>query len=159
MGPCKNPGQDNLIPLTGDTGTLFSPLYPRKFEESISCTWVITVPDGHFVKLRIKSFDLGMCDRSSLKIRDGQSASSNLLKSFCRWRFEKSVFSSSRHLWVQYSANDPVVGDMFFAVFEAVKQCKIEIFCPTCTKVLNFTLSFKPGVVLKRRKMRSQKVA
>ncbi len=137
MGPCKNPGQDNLIPLTGATGTLFSPLYPRKFRESITCTWVITVPDGHFVRLRIKAFDFGLCEKSSLKIRDGQSSSSNLLKSFCMYTFEKSLFSSSHHLWVQYSAQDPIGGDMFYAVFEAVKQCKLEISCSSCTIVLN----------------------
>lgn len=130
MGPCKNPGQTNLIPLTGDTAVLFSPLYPRKFEESITCTWMISVPEEHYVKLRILSFDFGACERSSLKIRDGQSSSSTLLKSFCRWEFEKSVFSSSRHLWVQYSAQDPVGGDMFYAMFEAVKQCKVYLFCP-----------------------------
>lgn len=131
MGPCKHPGQDNVIPLSGNTGILFSPLYPSKFDESITCSWVITVPGEHFVRLRIKSFDFGICERSSFKIRDGESSSSKLLKSFCR-TFEKDVFSSGRHLWVQYSSKDPVGGDHFYAVFEAVKQSKAEISRPTC---------------------------
>ena len=131
MGPCKHPGQDNVISLSGDAGILFSPFYPRKFEESITCTWVITVPGQHFVRLRIKDFDFGICERSSFKIRDSERSSSNLLKSFCR-TFEKEVFSSGRHLWVQYRSRAPVGGDNFYAVFEAVKQCKDDIFIPTC---------------------------
>ena len=95
MGPCKHPGQDNVIPLSGDAGILFSLLYPRKFEESIACTWVITVPGEHFVRLRIKVFAFGICERSSFEIRDGESSSSDLLKSFCR-TFDKDVFSSGR---------------------------------------------------------------
>ena len=85
----------------------------------------------HFVRLRIEDFDFGICERSSFKIRDGERSSSNLLKSFCR-TFEKDVFSSGRHLWVQYRSRAPAGGDNFYAVFEAVKQCKDDIFIPTC---------------------------
>ena len=128
MGPCKNRGQDNIIPLTGVTGSLFSPLYPRDYPHNIMCTWVITVPEGHFVKLRIKSSKLThRCYESgpTLDIRDGLTSSSNLLKSFCGQKVEPSVFSSGRHLWVRLdSRNDLLDSVRFYALFEAVKQCK-----------------------------------
>ena len=139
MGPCKYPGQDNIIPLTGESGNLFSPLYPHRFTDIINCTWVITVPDGHLVKLRIKSFDFedyNICERASLDIRDGQSSSSGLLRSFCGYSYEKSVFSSGRHLWVQFNSHNPYLGSYFYAMFEAVKQCKDEtIFYQTSAQV------------------------
>ena len=58
LGPCKLQREDNVIPLTGTTGTLFSPLYPQTYPPSMTCTWMITVPKGKFVKLKISSFFL-----------------------------------------------------------------------------------------------------
>lgn len=133
MGLCKNRGKNNVIPLTGKTGELFSPLFPRDYPHSIMCTWVITVPEGHFVKLRIKSFKLSSICYDlgpTLDIRDGQSSSSNRLKSFCGQRFEPSVFSSGRHLWVRFDIpeDDAIYDYGFYAVFEAVKQRKASVF-------------------------------
>lgn len=128
MGPCKTPGINNVIPLTGATGRLFSPRYPQRVPNDMRCTWIITVPDGHYVKLRITSLFLDTsCDKVTLKIRDGQSSSSDLLRNFCGRTFETSLFSSGRHLWVQFhSAKDAFsVGSGFNAIFEMVSQCKL----------------------------------
>ena len=127
MGPCNITGVDNVIPLTGETGRLFSPFYPHAYHNDMICTWKITVPEGNFVRLRITSFDLGsFCRGTALKIRDGQNSSGNLLKSFCGRTFEHSVFSSGRYLWVRFQSpkGDYVDGTGFNAVFEAVTQCK-----------------------------------
>lgn len=127
MGPCNVTGVDNVIPLTGETGRLFSPLYPRTYPNDMMCTWKINVPEGHYVRLRITSFDLGFsCRGTALKIHDGQSSSGNLLKSFCGRTFDRSVFSSGRYLWVRFQSpkDGYVYGTGFNAVFEAVTQCK-----------------------------------
>ena len=90
MGPCNVTGVDNVIPLTGETGRLFSPLYPQTYPNDMMCTWKINVPEGHYVRLRITSFDLGFsCRGTALKIHDGQSSSGNLLKSFCGRTFDR----------------------------------------------------------------------
>ena len=80
------------------------------------------------MKLKISSFFLEIfCNGPSLKIRDGQSESSDLLKSFCGRKFESSLFSSGRHLWVRFhSPNKKYLrGTGFNAVFEAVNQCEL----------------------------------
>ena len=80
------------------------------------------------MKLKISSFFLEIfCNGPSLKIRDGQSESSDLLKSFCGCKFESSLFSSGRHLWVRFhSPNKKYLrGTGFNAVFEAVNQCEL----------------------------------
>ena len=131
MGPCKLQGVDNVIPLTGKTGNLYSPLYPQTYPTNMKCTWVITVPEGHFVKLKITSFRLEyICNGPSLQIRDGQSESNGLLKSFCGRKFESSVFSSGRHLWVRFQtpSDKYLSGSGFNALFEAVNQRKAFYF-------------------------------
>ena len=127
MGPCKLQGVDNVIPLTGVTGRLFSPLYPDFYPPNMMCTWKITVPEGHFAKLSIRSFNLEKsCDGPVLEIRDGQTSSSNLLKTFCGEDFEPSVFASGRHLWIRFQtpADKHLGGTGFDASFEAVTQCE-----------------------------------
>ena len=131
MGPCNITGVENVIPLTGETGRLFSPLYPLTYPSDMMCTWKITVPEGNFVRLRITSFDLGFsCRGTALKIHDGHSSSGNLLKSFCGRTFEHSVFSSGRYLWVRFQSpkDGYVYGTGFNAVFEAVTQCKAILY-------------------------------
>jgi len=146
MGPCNRTSQNNIIPLTGETGKLFSPLYPRKSSLSITCTWVITVPEGHFVRLRIKDLQLDQRCHTELHIRDGKSSSDDLLKSTCDWRLRESVehstFSSGRFLWVQfyslrYSAS---YSSKFDAVYEAVKQG--EVFLRLENQRATYTLTF-----------------
>ncbi|XP_073253075.1 tolloid-like protein 2 isoform X2 [Porites lutea] len=132
MGPCNITGVDNVIPLTGETGRLFSPLYPQTYPNDMMCTWKITVPEGNFVRLRITSFDLGFsCRVTALKIHDGQSSSGNLLKSFCGRTFDRSVFSSGRYLWVRFQSpkDGYVYGTGFNAVFEAVTQLPAPFSC------------------------------
>ena len=129
IGPCNN-----VIRLTGETGNLSSPLYPRKFNDKINCTWVITAPEGNFVKLRIKSFDFTRCSRCSLTIRDGPSSSSVWLKALSLINYKSSVISSSRHLWVQFISTLSYQGASFYAEFKVVKQRKAEISLQTCAK-------------------------
>ena len=135
MGPCNRTWQNNIIPLIGEAGKLFSPLYPRKSSLSISCTWVITVPEGHFVRLRIKDIELDQGCHIKLHIRDGNSSSDDLLKSTCDWRLrssafgsvEHSMFSSGRFLWVQFDSlrYHASYSSKFDAVYEAVKQGEV----------------------------------
>ena len=81
------------------------------------------------MRLRIKAFRLGYsCGSSSLQIFDGKSSSSNLLKKFCGRDYDSNVFSSGRHLVVQYDLRENVSFDnsyFFDAVFEAVDRGKV----------------------------------
>lgn len=132
MGPCKTQGIDNVIPLTGKAGRLFSPLYPEKFPQDMECTWIITVPEGRFVRLSITSFDLGNECKNTLEIRDGQNSLSPLLGNFCSVSFDPSVFSSGRYLWVRFQsekrADKPPYATGFKAFYETVSQCRYSFF-------------------------------
>ena len=111
----------------------------------MTCTWMITVPKGKFVKLKISSFFLEIfCNGPYLKIRDGQSESSDLLKSFCGRKFESSLFSSGRHLWVRFhSPNKKYLrGTGFNAVFEAVNQCELSYRVFSLTRISKISNKF-----------------
>lgn len=134
MGPCKDPWRDNIIPMTGETGRLFTPRYPRNFAGSIQCTWVIAAPEGQFVRLRIKTLHLGPnCYDSALYIRDGQHSTSDLLKKYCEdetfQSYQPSMFSSGRYLRVQFKSwkHFSSYVSKFEAFFEVVKQGKISL--------------------------------
>ena len=127
MGPCKLQGVDNLIPLSGETGRLYSPLHPDAYPPNMVCTWMITVPEGRFVQLSIKSFNLeNTCDGPVLEIRDGPTFSSKLLKSFCGREFLPSVFASGQKLWIRFRtpSDKHLRGTGFDASFKAVTQRK-----------------------------------
>ena len=128
VGPCLG-HKGNVIELSNATGRIFTPLFPRNFPRGINCTWLITAPKGHFVKLSMKSFDMGYdCYFSSLYIRDGKSASSTLLDMYCGQEYEPSVFSSGRYLLVHFYSKFKEIdyyGSGFEAVFQAVNHCKI----------------------------------
>ncbi|XP_015778341.1 PREDICTED: tolloid-like protein 2 [Acropora digitifera] len=125
VGPCNRDGVDNFIPLSGATGQIFSPRYPRlPAPRNISCTWIITVPQGQFVKLRVNRLkqDSGC---SLLSVRDGRDLSSPLVKSFCEWDIfwlPRSYFSSGRYLLVHFYS--PSLYWWFEAEFKAINYCK-----------------------------------
>lgn len=137
MGPCKLDGVDNVIPITGDTGKVFSPQFPPGTPpRSKMCTWIITVPEGLFVRFSLMSYNFDDSDgnrNTTLEIRDGQNSSSDLLKLYSEWPYTTAneVFSSGRHLWVQFQSPKPDWSYMFrfSAVFEAVSQCKQGHIC------------------------------
>jgi len=138
VGPCLG-RKGNVIELSNAKGRIFTPLFPRNFPHGVNCTWLITAPKGHFVKLNMKSFDKDyMCQYSSLYIRDGKSAFSKLLKK-CGEEIEPSVISSGRYLLVQFYSlkfkYNYSNGSGFEAVFEALKHCK-SLFVTKLSSVL-----------------------
>ena len=119
-----------VVELSNAKGRFFSPLFPNDFPRGINCTWLIKVPDGRFVRLKMKKLQLDDdCYYSALHVRDGKKSSSSLLKRFCGQMQEYSVFSSGRYLYVQFtSKNDDYHAPGFDAVYEAVKQSKSHCF-------------------------------
>lgn len=128
VGLCRGP-QNKVISLRSETGRIFSPLFPSDFPTGIKCTWVITVPEGYYVKLRMKSLKLDRsCSHSFLYIWDGRNSTSDLLNKFCGEEFEPSVFSSGRSLRVHLDSSR--VSESSYhapgldAFYETVKQRK-----------------------------------
>lgn len=122
--------KNRYLRLAGSSGTLKSLQYtPATLPTSITCIWVITVPNGKFVKLNVDySFIQTNCD-DYIEMRDGQYDSSELkgerlCRSFSSYE-PKEIRSSGRYLRVEFVSHrthvlEPDVG--FKAHFEAVTR-------------------------------------
>ena len=101
------------------------------------------------MRLRITSFFLAFAckEGTKLEIRDGQSSSSVLLKTFCAEDYESSVFSSGRYLWVRFQSSDDEYqsGTGFNALFEAVTERKILLLIFFVRKIFNSFYSSQIG--------------
>lgn len=140
LGPCNQDGVDNIITLSGASGKIFSPRYPPfPVPQNISCTWVIAVPEGHFVKLRATGIEQDSgC--SLVSIRDGRHLTSPLVTSFCKgdgFILPMTYFSSGRYLLVRY--HSPSRFRWFTAEFEAVKQLPASYSCTRKRRNIDLT--------------------
>ncbi|KAK3722038.1 hypothetical protein QZH41_007594 [Actinostola sp. cb2023] len=132
FGDCKVQGQDNHLPLNNSNGILFSPRYPKGIPDNIKCTWVITVPEGSYVRLVFDTFDLDYtCSKKSeLEIRDGSSPTSKKLGTYCGSKVPPSIISSGRQLWVRFtSTSGSSVDKGFNATYSTVSALPLSISC------------------------------
>lgn len=117
--------------LAVSRGTIFTPNYPVNFQSTMTCVWIITVPEGHVVKLKFtdselssKTIDDNSCDgQPYVEIRDGDNEKSKLLLRKCS--NELSVVQSSTYtsLWIKFDANHGAPNRGFKAHYEAM-PCK-----------------------------------
>ena len=128
VGPCR---KDKIVELNDTSGRIFSPMYPagRDFPRGTACTWLITAPEGLYVRLKLKKLELDVGCLSALYVRNGKDSSSPLLQTYCGQEPVKasSVFSSGRYLWVNFASKNEkndYHASGFLAEYEAVNQCK-----------------------------------
>lgn len=119
---CNIRGKDNVIRLNDLSGYLNLP----NQTDNLSCTWIITVPEGNLVMLKTHYYSL--FDNSSVQIRDGQDSSSEILETYAGDGTKKvsyTVISSGRHLWARFQSFREKF-NLFLAKYEAVKNSKAE---------------------------------
>ena len=128
MEQCNTPGTNEIVRMSEKAGTLKHFSNSSVSSDYVKCiTWIVTVPEGHVLKLRIILFWYleRACKNSTLQIRDGQNSTSEAFESFCGLGKDElpTLFSTGRHLWVQLQYSNDHEAEIY-AVFEAVKQCK-----------------------------------
>ena len=96
---------NNNLKLNDDSGTLKS---PPSYPPDLSCSWLITVPEGKIVKLSFNRFDLywraGRCG-DYVEALDGQYTSSQSLAKYCAYSTPKAVLSSGRYMRVNFRSD------------------------------------------------------
>ena len=114
--------------LRGTSGSFTSPRFPLSYPDSVTCAWIIEVPENYLVELTFDSFQLEncaipiLCTCDHVEVRDGQSASSPILQQLCGDKKPSPLRSSGRYLWVEFKSDYRTVGNGFNASFKAV--CK-----------------------------------
>ena len=121
--------------LSGAKGSFTSPGFPLAYPVSVTCTWIIEVPEDHQVLLTFTTFRVQYCVFSSylctcdhVQVSDGRDgfAPSFEAKRLCGDNIPPTqrIQSSGRYMFVEFKSDDETVGNGFNASFKAV--CKYE---------------------------------
>ena len=90
--------------VSGRSGYLYSPFYPKTFDDDIFCLWVIMTEPNKKVTLSLQDTRLGPnCAQSYAIVRDGMTSNSNSLGKFCS-NSKNEVTSSGNSMWVELKA-------------------------------------------------------
>lgn len=126
--------------LMDEAGALESPNFPDEYLPSKECIWRISVPDGYQVALSFHSFEIENhenCVYDFLEIRDGLTANSTLLGTYCGYYPPSPLTSSSNSLWVRFVSDGSVqkgkvILELFFTgmkiYFEFQKTKRLQLF-------------------------------
>lgn len=79
--------------MTGRTGTIETPRYPKKYKNKQTCIWHIRIRPGYRVKLMIKAkFGIGLERNTTKCLRRDHLVISSRRQGFSEYRFEKRYF-------------------------------------------------------------------
>lgn len=122
-GQCSQSG----ITVTGSSGSFSSPNYPSSYPNSVTCRWIIKVPEGYLVRLSLQSFQLETCALPSpvcscdhLEVKDGTDGSSKQLGRYCGNDKPSPVQSSGRFMWIEFDTDLTGNEKGFLATYSAV---------------------------------------
>ncbi|XP_061094184.1 cubilin [Conger conger] len=111
--------------ITGESGQLASPLWPRTYPNNAHYRWTITVAGGYFIRLRFLEIDIEdvyNCYYDYLKVFDGPDVHSLPLGTFCGLAPPRPVGSSGSTLTVEFLSDTTVAGRGFLLEWTAVQS-------------------------------------
>ena len=123
---------NNNIHLDTTSGTIYSPDYTSQptYPPNMTCTWIITAPKDHNIKLTFSSFELSPANTACLagdfvQLRDGKTSDSRDLGSYCSNDTPADIFSTGQHLWMTFSSDHSVERRGFVASYKIVREKSI----------------------------------
>uniref|UniRef100_A0A8C5HD89 Cubilin n=1 Tax=Gouania willdenowi TaxID=441366 RepID=A0A8C5HD89_GOUWI len=122
--------------MLSGTGQLRSPYHPNAYPHNKVCEWLITQPEGYVVTLSFRSFDVegGSCRYDFVEVRDGSTASSPLLGTFCGTDIPPRLQSTQRSLYIKFRTDSSVTNHGFEADYgSALEGCGETLTSPTGT--------------------------
>ncbi|TWW71481.1 Cubilin 460 kDa receptor, partial [Takifugu flavidus] len=111
--------------LTGDSGQIASPLYPRTYPNNANYRWTITVEGDAYIQIRFLDMDIEDaydCYYDHLKIFDGPSVHYYPLGTFCGIARPSPLRSSASTLTLQFQSDTVVGGQGFLVEWTAVQD-------------------------------------
>ncbi|XP_061400319.1 cubilin homolog [Musca vetustissima] len=103
-------------------GVIKSPNWPRPYADNMNCTWVITAPLGFKIELKVQNFTLeDDCVGDFLEIRNGPTANSPLIGSFCGNKIPSRIPSFGNSLFVRFLSDGSTQGNGFHLTWEQVE--------------------------------------
>lgn len=99
-------------------GVIRTPNFPNSYDPDLECTWVISAPAGRQIQLNVTDFVLenDMCQFDYLQIRNGKTASSPLIGSYCGINIPKLITSQTNSLYLFFKT-DSSRSEMGFQIY------------------------------------------
>ena len=102
--------------LVESSGFILSPHYPGFYAPKSHCTWSITAPDRHVVRLEVLEFQLEhdpRCTSDYLEIIDGNTLHEQRLGKFCGEEIPALIESSSNTVLITFRSDKDIQGTGF----------------------------------------------
>ena len=109
----------------GVSGEITSPNYPGSYGVMKDYYWRIATYRGRRIRLTMEVLDIesdSSCTRDFLKVYDGVSTNSALLKTYCGSTELSSVVSSRQYLYLHFRADASGSGRGFKLTWEAITE-------------------------------------
>ncbi|XP_072881202.1 tolloid-like protein 2 isoform X1 [Hemitrygon akajei] len=100
---CKEAGCRNSI--SSVEGVIASPNWPDKYPNRKECTWSISAPPGHRVKLAFSEFEIEQhqeCVYDYLEVYDGLGTRSSLLARYCGSKKPETVVTTGNKMFIKF---------------------------------------------------------
>ncbi|XP_017269603.1 cubilin [Kryptolebias marmoratus] len=113
------------VDVTGESGQIASPLYPRTYPNNANYHWTITVEGTSYVQIRFLDIDiedLYDCYYDHLKIFDGPNVHHYPLGTFCGLTLPGLLRSSGSTVTLQFQTDSVVGGRGFLVEWTAVQD-------------------------------------
>ncbi|KTF87440.1 hypothetical protein cypCar_00025640 [Cyprinus carpio] len=110
--------------ITGSSGQIASPLYPRTYPNNADYRWTITVDSDSYIQIQFLDIDiedLFNCYYDKLKIYDGPSTNAFLLGEFCGLTLPNPVRSSGSTITLEFKSDTVIGGKGFLVEWTAVQ--------------------------------------
>jgi len=147
---------DNLAcskTLVESSGFILSPQYPGFYAPKSHCTWLITAPDRHVVRLEVIDLQLEhdpRCATDYLEIIDGNNFQEQRLGKFCGEEIPALIESRSNTVMITFRSDTDIQGNGFKLHYSFREQtedniCASKRDCPSgcsCYKISNIPEKF-----------------
>ncbi|CAB1340813.1 unnamed protein product [Coregonus sp. 'balchen'] len=111
--------------ITGTSGQIASPLYPRTYPNNADYRWTITVPGDDYIQIHFLDIDiedLYDCYYDQLKIFDGPNIHAYSLGTFCGLSLPASVSSSGSTVTLEFQSDSVLGGRGFLIEWSAIQS-------------------------------------
>ena len=123
--------------LTKESGYIYNPNYPRKYQNNIDYMWTIRAAGRYRISLRFNFFDLQEsvnCQNDFLAIYDGSNENYPLINRFCGSKSPSIIQSKRNVVSIRMKTNKDIVGGGFVISFKRILSVKSSTTAPTTTK-------------------------
>ncbi|KAF5295928.1 hypothetical protein FQR65_LT10359 [Abscondita terminalis] len=113
--------------LSTFSGSFNSPNYPKNYDNSEFCEWLIEVEDNHVIELTFHDLDLSEnCNTDFIKIYDGPSAGYSLLHKICGKTKPELIKSTRNYMTVILQSGNQFTAKGFLANYSIACGATIE---------------------------------